>query len=217
MYPNPLDLAKAKLSFRLRHYAKTHDHKLHFFLLYLSLGILLSFLFNLGVFVLLVLVHFLLDVSKHNLSLLTRKEIFFRALRDSSIDIMFVFVALALGVWLHLVVGIGVAKGVLASRSTSMLTREGEIVGSFAKFLSKAVLGERLIKSFVHIGFKLQNHERNLYSGKPLGRIDYFIIGVIATSILLILVSPILFNSGYDQLLDALSKELIPDFAHIHI
>ena len=79
----------------MRAFIRNHDHSKVFFVLYLTLSVGLSVIFNLGFFILLAGIHYAMDIAKHKMNGLNNLNAIRASARECILDIMFIFIGLA--------------------------------------------------------------------------------------------------------------------------
>lgn len=183
----------------LKTYLKNHDETFSFFIIYLCLGIVLSLLFNIGVFILLVLAHYLMDLSKHRILGKNWSKTFAHSTKDITIDISFVMVGLVLSIYLHHGLILGLSKG--AFKTMYLL-----------EIMAKSAIAERSVNAFVHYYMFVKSHKIKKNDGE-LTRFERFSWSMIGASVALILISPIVLNFTFTEFLShVVSQELVPRF-----
>jgi len=186
---------------KIQTYIRGHDESAYFFVSYLIVGIALSLFFNIGVFALLVACHYLLDLSKYRLLGRAWKPTFGHSLRDITIDVSFIFVGLALAVYLHHGLALGISKG--AFKAIYLL-----------EVAAKTAIAERTLNAFVHYTMYIKDHKLKQQLGDVgPSRFERFSWSAIGASITLILVSPLILGFTYSEFFNhILAVELVPNF-----
>jgi hypothetical protein len=196
-----LRLGSGQALLALRHFAHEHDDLPAFHAGYLVLTVIIAGLFNLGVFVLIIVAHMALDLVKyrevHGFSWTRTVE---GTLRESLLDFFLLASALALSVYLHHAAGIIAVSGIVRAdlsiaRLTGVFLPKFEILHRFLPILLRT--GEHLRTIPFRIGQRLTAGEK----------MEVFLF---VASFTLLLLAPLILRLSAADLGTLLARELIP-------
>jgi hypothetical protein len=185
-----------------------HDENWVFFFVYLALSIILSLFFNIGFFLLLVLVHVLLDFLKHwhssNRTTNHARHAFLYAMRDGFLfDFVLLLIGFAIGYIFHLTLAVGVSRGVKLASS--------DAVDTLFRALPRIVAADWVVEKIAILSAYVREHDKRKVYMPP--RLTNFEKTLIATGVLLlgiILVLPVATNQSYESLWLYTQREIIP-------
>jgi hypothetical protein len=195
---------------RVVRWVSKHDENWPFFFLYLAASILLTLLFNLGFFLVLIFIHFLLDFIKHWHSG-NRKTDHVRyaalyAFRDGFLlDFFLLVIAFAFGYVFHFTFAVSIANG---TRLLTFLEIE-----DIVRVLSRVVLADWIV---THISW-LSRHMKQMDTGKlymseTLIRHEVLMMVGIVLILGSTLLIPYISGSGFEPFWAYTKQELIPRF-----
>lgn len=188
-----------------------HDDNWAFFVGYMVLSVVLSVFFNLGFFLILIIVHFLLDLVKHWHSNNKKTDDFWYALqfalRDGFLlDFFLLVLAFAFGYAFHFTFAVAISNG---TRLFALVEIE-----DLLRILSRVFVADWVVTNIAW----LSKHMREIDTGKIYMSPDLLrhealmIVGSILIVAALVLV-PIITGTGYESLVGYTQKELIPNLS----
>ncbi len=189
----------------IRRFAHAHDDTPVFHATYFILTALAAVLFNLGMFVMLVLIHMGLDIVKYReVHGLSWHRTIRAMLRESLIDIALVCLGLAFAVYLHHSLPSVAALSGLALAEITLIHAAG-LIGPKFKILCD-VLGV-----FLHLEHYMAIRHPRL--AKPFTGLETVCIATIAVTLFLIMTSTLVLDIDYNSLAEIILHEMVPGLA----
>ena len=186
----------------LRHFTLWHDELPAFHASYLVLALLLSALFPLGAFGLLILAHMSLDLVKYReLHRLTWKKAIIATLRESLLDWMLLTAGLTLAVYLHHSIPI------IASLS-GLYRAELTIVQGLGSVIPKMKVLYRFAEIMSNMRMYLNAMPR--YLGKSLSPVEHMCVIALCVFVLLLVLAPSILGFDAAHYATILRSELVP-------
>lgn len=176
-----------------------HDESLWFSFLYLLAAVLLSYFLNLGFFIILVLVHLTLDVAKHRIAGSSPAKSLFYAFREGIVDVAFIFIGLAMGLYTQVAIGIGATKALFSAQSLR-----------FIRALPRITPGKHLVSSFTTLFVHFDKKRKPIALDRNFTTLEKFFLGVLLFFILAVLTTPLFIEITPDFLKIFFWTELVP-------
>lgn len=208
---------------RLRQWIIEHDDKWLFIVSYIALAVILSVVISLFWLIVVVGVHFVLELMRQRYLAELRAEapgpllLLLRALWELKLDIGLIIFALALALYMEVVlgvVGLGAAARGTAMAGTRVATRFGVIQQALRAFLLSV---DDLAQVARVIAQRRRGHTGDEVEADNIGdgrispsRGDYLILGFTAICALLIVLAPALTDQTVDEVLAQIGEELNP-------
>lgn len=185
----------------VRGFAHTHDEIPAFHASYLVLTFILSMMFNLGAFAVLIVLHMALDVWKYReYQKLSWWQTIEGTIRESLIDVTLLALGFLFSVYLHKHIGLG-------SVST-LLRTEFALVRTVALLVPKIKILHTFLKIISHIHHYLEQTHPHLHKGwSNLDKFCFFVIGV---SCLLLSLAAEIMHVPQSMVNDILLQEVLP-------
>ncbi|MCA9375988.1 MAG: hypothetical protein KC925_02905 [Candidatus Doudnabacteria bacterium] len=202
--PKPRTLSKEGVLYTV----KTHDDRVWFFIGYFILGFVLSYYLNLGFFLLLSVLHFVLDVTKHRLLGDSWRESLQHGLRESLVDAAFFFVGFVLGLYVHVAVTVGIA-GAGRALAFTRAARVGR-AARLGQAAARSTTASRTVETFSKIYLKKNTHLIQIDGKLTLAEKIFSTLLILCWFLLLL--SPLLIDVTPEILLDYMNAQLIPRF-----
>lgn len=196
---------------RFAHFVQTHDEDPAFFWMYFILGFGLSFLFNMGFFVILAIAHFGLDYTKHRMLGMPKKQALKRAARESIVDIAFIFIGLVLGLYVHTAFTFGVAH---AGRSlaVSQAARLNNLarIANIGRAAARAASAQRFVEAFTSLVLKRDDSGQLVMIDGKMTTVEKVFVGILIICVILLLASPWIVGVTPESFVNYVQAELIP-------
>lgn len=190
-----------------------HDDNWVFFVGYIVLSIVLSVFFNLGFFLILIVVHFLLDLVKHWHSNNKKTDDFWYAfqfaLRDGFLLDFFLFViAFAFGYVFHFTFAVAISNG---ARLFALVEIE-----DIVRILSRLVIADWVISHIAWLAKYVREIDtRKIYMPPDLLRHEVMMVLGSLVIIGALVLLPLVTGTGFETLTEYARKELIPNLSSL--
>lgn len=189
-------IRKSDAFLNVKHYILRHDEDLTFAITYLSLSVAISFLFSLGVFVLLVVAHIIMDIIKHTINGASFPRALARGCRDCIIDFAFLFLGFVFSIYFEYALALGVTRGLLQIR----YLRAFQVLPKIAIFNR---FSDNIAKFFITIK---KQHYFIAFDGH-FTIFEKVFVGVLIMSIVLVALSPVLIGLTGQDLANIFKEE----------
>ncbi|MFC1640528.1 hypothetical protein ACFL2D_00605 [Patescibacteria group bacterium] len=195
---------------RLIHFLSEHDESWVFFFAYLVASILLSMYFNLGFFLILVLVHLFLDFLKHwhSSNRKTNRMLYaaYYSIRDGFLFDLFLFlVAFSIGYMLEATIAIGLSRGVKIATSLRVQT--------ILRALPRIFIADWILENIVQVTIYLHEHDKKkTFLPVRMKLFERFLLVGITAMVVLIAFLPFVMGDTINGLFDYMRVELIPSY-----
>lgn len=209
---------------KLRQWIMNHDDRWLFIVPYIALAVILSVVLSLFWLIVVVGVHFVLEILRQRFLAELREEkvhfltLVLRSVWEIKLDIGLIIFALALALYMEIVlgvVGLGAAARGTAMAGTRVASRFGVIQQALRAFLlsvddlaqvARVVVARRKGDDAAD-----GDEEAEIGDGRIRpGRGDYMILAFIAICSLLIVLAPVLTNQPVEAVLAQIGEELAP-------
>ena len=193
---------------RIVRYIDDHDEQWLFFFAYLALSIYLSFFLNLGFFVILLVIHVLLDFLKHlhssNRKTNQLRHAFVYAVRDGLVfDLFLLLLAFIFGYIFEATLAVGLSKGVKLANSPG--------VRAFLRAVPRVFLANWVIENIVVLTLYLNEHDKKkTYMAVKMTRFEKVIVSLMGVALVALFFLPPIFGESYSHLVDYAMRELVP-------
>lgn len=193
---------------KILHFIEEHDESWVFFFVYLVMSILLSIFFNLGFFLMLMLVHLALDFIKHWKSANRHTNRFWRALeyalRDGFLlDFVLLLLAFSFGFILEFAFAIGLSRGVKVASSIR--------VQNLLRAVPRVVVGNWIVENVTQLTIYLNEHDKKkVYMPVRMTRFEKFLVASMVVVTVLIFFLPIITGDNYQVLGEYFVREFSP-------
>ena len=193
-------------------FIENHDESWGFFFTYLFVSLFLSYYFNLGFFVLLLIVHVFIDFLKHwhsnNRITNHARAAFVYALRDGFLfDAVFILACLNLGFAFHIIIGAGFSRGIKLASS--------ETVDAVLRAIPRISAADWIVEHIATVSSYIrENDKKRVYMPPRLTNYEKTLITIGVLCIALIFVLPVITQQSYDTLFSYMYHELVPFVVH---
>lgn len=209
---------------KLRQWILSHDDRWLFIVPYIALAVILSVVLSLFWLIVVVAVHFVLEILRQRfLAELREEKVHFltlalRSVWEIKLDIGLIIFALALALYMEIVlgvVGLGAAARGTAMAGTRVASRFGVIQQALRAFLLSvddlAQVARVVVKRRKGETTAEEVKEDEISDGRIRpGRGDYMILSFIAICSLLIVLAPVLTDQPVEAVLAQIGEELAP-------
>lgn len=193
-------------------YMSEHDESWLFFFLYMILSIFLSLFFNLGFFVILIVIHLMLDFLKHwhsgNRKTNSARQALVYTLRDGFLlDFLLLLIGFAFGYVLETTFAVGISRGVKLASSINFR--------SVLRAVPRIFVANWVVENVASLTVWLNEHDKvKTFMPPRVTKFEKFILGAIVFVVVIIVALPVISGEGYPHLLDYAWSELIPRAVH---
>lgn len=173
----------------IKQYILNHDDDVVFAIAYLASSVVLSLVFSLGAFAILAGFHFLMDIVKHKLIGAGIFKSIIRGIRDSLIDISFLFLGFAMGVYFEYAFALGLSRGLVQLRYLRL----------FQVFPKLGILN-RVIDDIAYFFLRIKEHNYEIAFDGNFTILEKIFLAVVIVSIAFVALSPVLVGLDLSRL-----------------
>ncbi len=173
----------------IKQYILSHDDDVVFAIAYLASSVVLSLLFSLGAFAVLAGFHLTIDIIKHKLIGANIFKSIARGLRDSLIDISFLFLGFAISVYFEYAFALGLSRGLVELRYLRIF-----------QIFPKLGIMNKVADDIAYFFLRIREHNYQIAFDGNFTVLEKIFIAVVLVSLCFVALSPLLIGLNIESI-----------------